>query len=107
MTRQQSKRRRAATAARWSWPRTRALRQEGFEGLRTRDVAADVGVNIGTLHYYFPSKEALIRAAVHHSTAQVRRHAVEQRDAGGTAPRPPRRHPPPAEDGPGAVGRLQ
>jgi AcrR family transcriptional regulator len=41
----------------------------GFEGLRTRDVAADVGVNIGTLHYYFPSKEALIRAAVRHATA--------------------------------------
>ena len=37
---------------------------EGFEGLRTRDVAADVGVNIATLHYYFPTKEALIRAVV-------------------------------------------
>lgn len=43
---------------------------DGFEGLRTRDVAADVGVNIGTLHYYFPSKEALIRAAVRHTTAK-------------------------------------
>lgn len=42
---------------------------DGFEGLRTRDVAADVGVNIGTLHYYFPTKEALIRAAVRHTTA--------------------------------------
>lgn len=40
-----------------------------FEGLRTRDVAADAGVNIGTLHYYFRSKEALIRAAVRHMTA--------------------------------------
>jgi AcrR family transcriptional regulator len=38
--------------------------------LRTRDVAADVGVNIGTLHYYFPSKEALIRAAVRHTFAK-------------------------------------
>ncbi|MDE3076368.1 MAG: TetR/AcrR family transcriptional regulator [Chloroflexota bacterium] len=37
---------------------------EGFEGLRTRDVAADVGVNVATLHYYFPTKEALIRAVV-------------------------------------------
>ena len=43
---------------------------DGFEGLRTRDVAADVGVNIGTLHYYFPSKEALIRAVVRHSLAR-------------------------------------
>ena len=36
----------------------------GFEGLRTRDVAADAGVNIATLHYYFPTKEALIRSVV-------------------------------------------
>jgi AcrR family transcriptional regulator len=41
----------------------------GFEGLRTRDVAADAGVNVGTLHYYFPTKEALIHAAVRHTTA--------------------------------------
>ena len=46
------------------------IASEGFEGLRTRDVAADAGVNIGTLHYYFPSKEALIRAAVRHTTAR-------------------------------------
>src|ERR671939_1608366 len=37
---------------------------DGFEGLRTRDVAADVGVNVATLHYYFPTKEALIRSVV-------------------------------------------
>jgi TetR/AcrR family transcriptional regulator, regulator of cefoperazone and chloramphenicol sensitivity len=34
---------------------------EGFEGLRTRRVADRAGVNIATLHYYFPTKEALIR----------------------------------------------
>ncbi len=39
----------------------------GFEGLRTRDVAADVGVNVATLHYYFPTKEALIRGVVGHA----------------------------------------
>jgi AcrR family transcriptional regulator len=32
----------------------------GFEGLRTRGVAERVGVNIATLHYYFPSKQQLI-----------------------------------------------
>lgn len=32
----------------------------GFEGLRTRGVAERVGVNIATLHYYFPSKQELI-----------------------------------------------
>ena len=42
----------------------RRIADEGFEGLRTRDVAADVGVNIATLHYYFPTKEALIRGVI-------------------------------------------
>ena len=35
---------------------------EGFEGLRTRAVAERAGVNIATLHYYYPTKEALIGA---------------------------------------------
>jgi AcrR family transcriptional regulator len=35
---------------------------EGFEGLRTRTVAERAGVNIATLHYYYPTKEALIAA---------------------------------------------
>jgi AcrR family transcriptional regulator len=35
---------------------------EGFEGLRTRAVADRAGVNIATLHYYYPTKEALIGA---------------------------------------------
>src|SRR5919202_5684043 len=42
----------------------RRLAVDGFEGLRTREVAADVGVNVATLHYYFPTKEALIRAVI-------------------------------------------
>ena len=36
------------------------LSADGFEGLRTRSVADLAGVNIATLHYYFPTKEALI-----------------------------------------------
>ena len=40
------------------------IARDGFEGLRTRDVAADVGVNVATLHYYFPTKEALIRGVI-------------------------------------------
>lgn len=37
---------------------------KGFEGLRVRDVAVRAGVNIATLHYYFNSKEDLIRGVV-------------------------------------------
>ncbi|BCY18586.1 MAG: TetR/AcrR family transcriptional regulator [Chloroflexi bacterium] len=32
----------------------------GFEGLRIRDVAKEVGINPATMYYYFPTKEALI-----------------------------------------------
>ncbi|MET3898945.1 AcrR family transcriptional regulator [Devosia sp. UYZn731] len=34
--------------------------EKGMEGLRTRDIADRVGINIATLHYHVPSKEALI-----------------------------------------------
>jgi AcrR family transcriptional regulator len=40
------------------------IAQGGFEHLRTRSVAARAGVNIATLHYYFATKEDLIRAVV-------------------------------------------
>jgi AcrR family transcriptional regulator len=46
--------------------------ERGFEGLRTREVAAEVGVNIATLHYYFPTKEALIRGVVELSMQRFR-----------------------------------
>ena len=36
----------------------------GFEGLRLRDVAREVGINQSTLIHHFPSKEALIAAVV-------------------------------------------
>jgi len=48
------------------------LADRGFEGLRTRDVAAKVGVNIATLHYYFPTKEKLIRGVVGYAMGQFR-----------------------------------
>ena len=40
------------------------IAEKGFEGLRTRDVAEKVGINIATLHYYFPTKEAMISGVV-------------------------------------------
>lgn len=50
----------------------RTLATRGFEGLRTREVAATVGVNIATLHYYFPHKEDLIRGVVAHAMGRFR-----------------------------------
>jgi AcrR family transcriptional regulator len=37
-----------------------AIAELGFEGLRTRVVAERAAVNVATLHYYFPTKQALI-----------------------------------------------
>src|SRR2546423_1095907 len=48
------------------------LAERGFEGLRTRDVAAKVGVNIATLHYYYPTKEKLIRGVVGYAMGRFR-----------------------------------
>jgi AcrR family transcriptional regulator len=38
------------------------IAEHGFEGLRTRDIAARAGVNVATLHYHFGTKEALLVA---------------------------------------------
>ncbi len=48
------------------------IAERGFEGLRTRDVADRVGVNIATLHYYFPTKEMLIRGVLGHAMERFR-----------------------------------
>ncbi|GHO87413.1 TetR/AcrR family transcriptional regulator [Dictyobacter formicarum] len=40
------------------------IASKGVEGLRTRDVAARAGMNIGTLYYYFSTKERLIQGVV-------------------------------------------
>lgn len=38
--------------------------EKGIDGLRTREVAARVGINIATLHYHVRSKEDLLRLVV-------------------------------------------
>lgn len=52
--------------------------EKGLEGLRTRDIAARVGINIATLHYHVPSKEALVALVAeslrHDFRAQSLRH---------------------------------
>jgi AcrR family transcriptional regulator len=42
----------------------RLIVQNGLEGFRIRQVAAEAGIDNGTLHYHFPSKEALILGVV-------------------------------------------
>ena len=48
------------------------IAEKGLEELRTRDIAARVGINIATLHYYFDTKEALVAAVVDHITQMFR-----------------------------------
>jgi AcrR family transcriptional regulator len=48
------------------------IADRGFEGLRTREVASEVGVNIATLHYYFPTKEALISGVLDFAMGRFR-----------------------------------
>jgi len=55
----------------------------GFEGLRTRSVAKRAGVNIATLHYYFPTKEALIAGVAEYLASQfIALHAMPVRSTG-------------------------
>jgi TetR/AcrR family transcriptional regulator, regulator of cefoperazone and chloramphenicol sensitivity len=67
------------------------IAETGFEGLRTRSVAERAGVNIATLHYYFPSKQDLVEGVAQFMSARfVTLH--------GPAPRP---------SGYGALDRLR
>ena len=48
------------------------IAERGFEGLRTREVAARVGVNVATLHYHLPSKDDLVAAVARHLAERYR-----------------------------------
>jgi AcrR family transcriptional regulator len=50
--------------------------EKGFEGLRTREVAARVGINIATLHYHVSSKQALIELVIQSMRAQFAEQSV-------------------------------
>jgi AcrR family transcriptional regulator len=47
-----------------------SIARHGLGGLRTREVAAQVGLDHATLHYYFPTKEALIEAVAEYAVFQ-------------------------------------
>lgn len=42
------------------------LVQEGLPSLTTRRVADELGISVGNLAYYFPSKDALLKAIIDH-----------------------------------------
>ncbi|WP_223168076.1 TetR/AcrR family transcriptional regulator [Nonomuraea sp. SYSU D8015] len=45
----------------------RVMVRSGLAGARTRDVAAEAGITVATLHYYFPTKNDLVRAVLEHT----------------------------------------
>jgi AcrR family transcriptional regulator len=49
----------------------KVLRQNGYSGLSTRDVAAAAGIPLSQIHYHFGSKQGLVMALFEHLTAQL------------------------------------
>lgn len=61
------------------------IAEKGLEGLRTRDVAIAAGIDTGTLHYHFPSKELLIKAVVDRLAEDFRRNRLARTGAQNNA----------------------
>src|SRR5256714_7359903 len=76
------------------------IAERGFEGLRTREVAAGVGLNIATPHYYFSTKEALIRGVVAHALDRFRSTLAPHGSPAGPPRKPPPAGPQPLRDEP-------
>jgi len=49
----------------------KVLRQNGYSGLSTRDVAAAAGVPLSQIHYHFGSKQGMVLALFEHLNAQL------------------------------------
>src|SRR6266850_1097933 len=49
----------------------RRMRIGGFNGFSFREIAADVGVKSSSVHYHFPTKEALAAAVIRRYTQDV------------------------------------
>ena len=63
----------------------RLIVQNGLEGFRIRQVAAEAGIDNGTLHYHFPSKEALILGVVDYLMEDLKNNRAVWKDAEQTA----------------------
>jgi TetR/AcrR family transcriptional repressor of nem operon len=55
----------------------RRVAEVGFEGLRLRQVAADVGIDHSTLHHHFATKQDLVLAVAEYATRQFWSLAVD------------------------------
>jgi AcrR family transcriptional regulator len=49
----------------------KVLRQDGYSGLSTRDVAAAAGVPLSQIHYHFGSKQGMVLALFEYLNAQL------------------------------------
>src|SRR2546425_7844469 len=65
------------------------IAEHGFEGLRTREVAAGVGLNIATLHYYFSTQKTLIPGVGAHAMDRFCSTLPPHRSPAGQLPKPP------------------
>jgi AcrR family transcriptional regulator len=63
----------------------RLIAQKGLEGFRIRQVAAEAGIDNGTLHYHFPSKEALIHGVVDYLMEDLQNNRAVQNTADPSA----------------------
>lgn len=59
--------------------------EKGFEGLRTREIADRVGINIATLHYHIPTKDALVELVAQSMKEDFMAQRLQQ--PGGRSPR--------------------
>lgn len=58
-----------------------AIAKDGFEGLRTREIAKLVGINSATLHHHFPTKEELIEAVANRLEGRFRAEKTPQAES--------------------------
>lgn len=63
----------------------RLIAEKGLEGFRIRQVAAEAEIDNGTLHYHFPSKEALIHGVVDYLVEDLQRNRAGQEQANQNA----------------------
>lgn len=61
----------------------RRIREAGYGGFSFRDIAADVGVKSSSVHYHFPTKEALAAAVAARYTDRFAEAVGQEVAAGG------------------------